>query len=79
MLRDQLVAEYQAYRDNFNQAPNLLLSPNPREEAGYCLQFPGPMQIFDNLAHRTSEGIFGYWAHVRSWIVAARAAEGGAA
>ena len=63
----------------FNKAPNPWLSPDPREEAGYCLQFPGPMQIFDNLAERATDGIVGHWAHVRSWIVTALEAEGGAA
>lgn len=67
MLREQLVSEYVAYRTITDRAPNMWNAPSAREEAGYCLQYPAPFQIYDNLAadqHLTT----GYWAQVRSFI-----------
>ena len=67
--RSILIAEYQAYREQFNRTPNMWDTPNAREYAGYCLQYPAPIHAFENLAPISEgKGDTGYWCHVRSNI-----------
>ncbi len=70
--RQTLIGEYLAYRDTFNRAPNPWSVPNVREEAGYCLQFPAPLQTVENLAGGTDVFRIGaYWSHVQALILTA--------
>ncbi len=75
--RQTLIGEYLAYRDVFNRAPNPWSTPNVREEAGYCLQFPAPMQISETLAGGNDVFQIGaYWSHVQALILTALHREG---
>jgi len=67
-LRDNLINEYRTYRTAHNRAPNPWSVPNAREEAGYCLQYPAPLDILEQgLPHHVGP----YWSAVRSLVVAA--------
>ena len=70
--RQTLIGEYLPYRDVFKRAPKPWSTPNAREEAGYCLQFPAPMQIAENLAGGNDVFQIGaYWSHVQAMILTA--------
>ncbi|KKK93079.1 hypothetical protein LCGC14_2696460 [marine sediment metagenome] len=68
-----LIDEYLAYRKQFNRAPNPWSAPNEREEAGFCLQHPAPLQIFDNSGAPKSWQSSPFWSRVRCLIVEALA------
>ena len=79
--RASLIAEYLAYRDDFNTAPNPYSVPNAREETGYCRQVPAPLQVAADLAGGPDPFKIGaFWSHVQSHILTTlhRESKGGA-
>lgn len=66
-MRNKLISEYRAYKAIFDQAPNMWSTPSVREQAGFCLQFPAPIQVYENLAPQAYM-TKGYWRDVRKLI-----------